>query len=62
MAYPYCFVPLGVANAIFGTDLINTQFNLVQVVDTACISFFLMAATTTSGLIQGELVLVSGNS
>ncbi len=62
LAYPYCWIPIGAANAIFGTDLVNTQFNLVQVIDGAAITFFLAAATTTSGIIQGELILVSGNS
>jgi hypothetical protein len=62
LVYPYCWLPLGVANAIFGTDLINTQFNLVQVQDGAFITSFLQAATTSSGVIQGELIMVSGNS
>ncbi len=58
--YPYCWLPLGVANVLYGVDLINTQFNLVQVQNGACISALLAAATTSSGLIQATLVAVSG--
>lgn len=58
--YPYCWLPLGVANVLYGVDLINTQFNLAQVWDNACISALLAAATTSSGLIQATLVAVSG--
>lgn len=45
------------ANDTVIKDLITQYPSLPQIIDNACLSFYILASTTTSGIIQGKLLL-----
>jgi len=60
MGHPLMFIPQPVANAMVVMDGINSAFNLVQVVDGACLAFLALQTATTASTAIGSIVMVSG--
>jgi len=60
MGHPLMFIPQPVANAMVVMDGINSAFNLVQIVDGACLSFLALQTATTASTLIGSMVMVSG--
>lgn len=61
LGHPLAFIPQPVAQQMVILDGINSAFNLVQVVDDACLSFFeLYKLATTATQYNGIIKLVAG--
>lgn len=60
MGHPLMFIPQPVANAMIVMDGINSAFNLVHVLDSACLAMLALQSAGTASTNLGGLVMVSG--
>jgi hypothetical protein len=61
IGHPLAILPLPAANIGFVLDGINSAFNMVQILDGACLALMDFQKTAnTAATIQGNIVLVSG--
>ena len=61
IGHPLCWIPQPLANTAYIVDGINSAFNLVEVLDVACLAFLEIAKGATGATnYWGNLALVSG--
>jgi hypothetical protein len=60
MGHPLIFLPCPVANIMMPFDGINSMFNLVKILDGACLAMIEMKGVGSASTYTGQLVLVSG--
>jgi len=60
MGHPLAFIPCPVANNMVVLDGINSAFNLVQILDGACLALLELKGVATATTYNGSLIMVSG--